>query len=228
MLYNCNNYVTYNKHLFITIKLSPSLISCDVGKRKLFADMTYCAAAWLIHYNDVIMGAIAFQTTSLTVVFSTVYSDADQTKHQSSASLAFLQGIHRGPVNSPHKGAVKRKMFPFNDVIMLFLFVSDRRTIVPKRVCKVAMAPMHEICSASMLIYTRLSTLKPGQTISQTAIAKLYTWMNGIWWFFINKNTAVIQRLCCHQILCHSDFTHLGLVALYFCPVPSPTPKWIE
>ena len=70
------------------------------------------------HYNDVIMSLIASQITSLTIVYSTVYSDADQRKHQSSASLAFVRGIHRGPVNSPHKGPVKRKMFPFDDVIM--------------------------------------------------------------------------------------------------------------
>ena len=69
------------------------------------------------HYGDAIMGAIASQITSLTVVYSTVYSDADQRKHQSSASLAFVRGIHRGPVNSPHKWPVTRKMFPFDDVI---------------------------------------------------------------------------------------------------------------
>ena len=72
------------------------------------------------HYNDVIVGAIASQITSLTIVYSTVYSDADQRKHQSSASLAFVRGIHRGPVNSPHIWPVTRKMFPFDDVIMLF------------------------------------------------------------------------------------------------------------
>ena len=70
------------------------------------------------HYNDVIMGTIASQITSLTIVYSTVYSDADQGKHQSSASLAFVRGIHRGPVNSQHKWPVTRKMFLFNDVIM--------------------------------------------------------------------------------------------------------------
>ena len=70
------------------------------------------------HYGDVIMGAIASQITSLAIVYSTVYSDADRRKHQSSASLAFVWGIHRGPVNSPHKGPVTRKMFPFDDVIM--------------------------------------------------------------------------------------------------------------
>ena len=75
------------------------------------------------HYGDIIMGAIASQITSLTIVYSTVYSDADQRKHQSSASLAFVRGIHRGPVNSPHKWPVTRKMFPFEDVIM---GISDR------------------------------------------------------------------------------------------------------
>ena len=64
------------------------------------------------------MGSMASQITSLTIVYSTVYSGSDQRKHQSSASLAFCQGIHRGPVNSPHKWPVTRKMFPFDDVIM--------------------------------------------------------------------------------------------------------------
>ena len=70
------------------------------------------------HYCDVIMGSIASQTASLAIVYSSVYSSPDQREHQSSASLAFVRGIHRRPVNSPHKGPVTRKMFPFNDVIM--------------------------------------------------------------------------------------------------------------
>ena len=64
------------------------------------------------------MGAIAFQITSLTIVFSTVYLDTDQRKHQSPASLAFVRGIHRRPVNSPHKWPVTRKKIPFDEVIM--------------------------------------------------------------------------------------------------------------
>ena len=47
-----------------------------------------------------------------------VCSGADQRKHQSSASLAFVRGIHRWPVDSPQKGPVTRKMFPFDDVII--------------------------------------------------------------------------------------------------------------
>ena len=60
------------------------------------------------------MGEIASLITSLTIV----YSGTDQSKHQSSASLAFVWGIHRGPMNSPQKWPVTRKMFPFDDVIM--------------------------------------------------------------------------------------------------------------
>ena len=71
------------------------------------------------HYSDAIMSAMASQITSLTTVYGTVYSGADQRKHQSSASRAFVRGIHGGPVNSPHKWPVTRKMFPFDDVIMI-------------------------------------------------------------------------------------------------------------
>ena len=64
------------------------------------------------------MDAIASQITSLTIVYSTVYSDADQRKHQSSASLAFVRRIPRWPANSPHKWPVTRKIFPFDDVVI--------------------------------------------------------------------------------------------------------------
>ena len=72
-----------------------------------------------VHYCDVIMGTMASQIPSLTIVYSIVHAGADQRKHQSSASLAFTQAIRRSPVNSPHKGPVTRKMFPYDDVIML-------------------------------------------------------------------------------------------------------------
>ena len=71
-----------------------------------------------LHYNDVIMSQMASQITSLTIVYPAVYSGADQRKHQSYASLAFVRRIHRWPVNSPHKGPATWKLFPFDDVIM--------------------------------------------------------------------------------------------------------------
>ena len=70
------------------------------------------------HSNDVIMGVISSQITSLTIAYSTVYLGADQRKHQGSASLAFERGIHRWPVNSPNKWPITRKRSPFDDVIM--------------------------------------------------------------------------------------------------------------
>ena len=73
----------------------------------------------LCQYSEVIKGVVVSQITSPTNVYSTVYSAADQTKQQSSASLAFLRGIHRWPMNSPHKWPVTRKMFPFDVVIIL-------------------------------------------------------------------------------------------------------------
>ena len=63
------------------------------------------------HYNDVITSAMASQITGATIVYSTVCPGADQRNHQSSASLAIVSGIHRSPVNSPHKGPVTRKCF---------------------------------------------------------------------------------------------------------------------
>ena len=74
-----------------------------------------------VHYDDVIMSGMASQITSVSIVCSTVGSGEDQRKHQSSASLAFVRGIHWWPVNSPHKGPVTRKLSPFDDVIMLSL-----------------------------------------------------------------------------------------------------------
>ena len=80
-----------------------------------------------IHYDDVIMTMLASQITSLTVVYSIVYSGVNQRKHQSSASLAFVWEIHRGPVNFPHKWPVTRKMFLFDDVIMKLLNLLNKR-----------------------------------------------------------------------------------------------------
>ena len=72
----------------------------------------------LVHCSDVIMSAMASQITSITIVYWTVSSGANQRKHYSSPWQAFVWGIHRLPMNSPHKGPVTRKMFSFDDVIM--------------------------------------------------------------------------------------------------------------
>ena len=106
-------------------KLQNWYIVHDVTKHISFISM--------FHYDDVIMSSMASQITSLTIIYSTVYSGTDhQRKHPRSASLAFVRGIHRGTVNSPHKWPVTRKMFLFDDVIMRlvgFLFIDIRAII---------------------------------------------------------------------------------------------------
>ena len=63
------------------------------------------------HYDDVIMTMLASQITSLTVVYSIVYSELNQTKHQSSASLAFVREIHRDRWISRTNGQLRGKCF---------------------------------------------------------------------------------------------------------------------
>ena len=73
----------------------------------------------IVQYSDVIMSAMASQNTGVSIVCSAVCSGADRRKYQTAPSLAFVRGIHRWPVDSPHhKRPVTRKIFPFDDVIM--------------------------------------------------------------------------------------------------------------
>ena len=131
--YSCDvsviNIVHFVSHLVIVMVKVGGFSSQTAGIRKMFPChilMVICLGRSVAkHYNDVMMDTIASQITSLTIVYSTVYSDAHQIKHQSSASLAFVRGIHRGPVNSPHKWPVTRKMFPFDDVIMFSCWHDD-------------------------------------------------------------------------------------------------------
>ena len=101
--------------------LAPSrIISADKRDRRTRSILArYLRNFWnLSHYNDVIISAMASQITGVSIACSAVGSGTDQRKHQSSASLAFVRGSHRWPVNSPHKAPVTRKMLPFDDVIL--------------------------------------------------------------------------------------------------------------
>ena len=75
------------------------------------------------------MGTMASKITSFMNVYSIVYSSANQTKQQSSASLAFVGGIHRFTVNSPKKEPVTRKISLFDDVIMRVVWDSNIRLL---------------------------------------------------------------------------------------------------
>ena len=83
-----------------------------------FAGRVNFADTSAVHYSDVVMRAMAFEITGASIVYTTVCSGTHQRKHQNSASLASVRGIHRWPLNSPHKGAVTQKTISFDDVIM--------------------------------------------------------------------------------------------------------------
>ena len=113
-------YLLYNDspgYIAITVGMTKTDCQSQKNNTMIFPQSSnYFEQIWVDwvflwqHYYDAIMGAMACQITSLTIVYSTVYSDADQSKHQSSASLAFVLEIHRGPVNFPHKWPLTRKM----------------------------------------------------------------------------------------------------------------------
>ena len=116
----------FNIDLQHTWPHSPQHLQCSAPMNSNSVPTTY--------YGDVTMGAIASQITSVSNVYSTVCSGTDQRKHQSSASLAFVRGIHRGPVNSPHKRSVTRKIFPLDDIIMQRIYDVHKEVSV-RRIC---------------------------------------------------------------------------------------------
>ena len=89
---------------------------CALGRKLTALQRQRTALHWraiaqIPHYNDVIMTTMASQISSLTVVYASVYWGADQRKHQSSASLVFVRGIHRGPVIPRTNGRLRGKCF---------------------------------------------------------------------------------------------------------------------
>ena len=127
-----------------------------------------------VHCIDVIMTTMVSQVTSLTFVYSTVYSDADQRKHQSSASLALCVGNSPGPVNSPLKGPVMRKMFPFDDVIMQQPWLCYGNPLTH-------WGRVTHICVGKLTITGSDSDLSPGrrQVIIWTGAGILFIWPLG-------------------------------------------------
>ena len=120
-MWKCSEHICRETHqvIYAWVKMWSDSIARMPGCARFYSEMhetvlLNCAT----HYRDVIIGVITSQITGLTIVYSTDYSIADQRKHLSSASLAFVRGNHRGPWTSPHKWPVTRKMFPFDDVIM--------------------------------------------------------------------------------------------------------------
>ena len=88
-------------------------------------EVLYNVSEWLVrnHYSGVIMGAMASQITSLTIVYLTVYLGADQRKHQSSASLAFVRRIHRWPVTGDGRMSWKQALIQLQCLVRLWVSV---------------------------------------------------------------------------------------------------------
>ena len=113
-------------------------IGCSVLCTFLDSSTTQCPplSCMINHYRDVIIGVMVSQLTSLTIVYLVVYWGADQRKHQSSASLAFVRGIHRWPVNSTHKWPVTQKIIPFDRTssctMMLLQFSQNILALAPE------------------------------------------------------------------------------------------------
>ena len=103
------------------------LVKFDI--RSLSGEHTYAHS--FNHYTDVIISAMASQITSSTIVYPTVYSRRKSKKTSKLHAAGLCEGIHRWPVNSAHKGPVKRKMFPFDDVIMTRLCLVGLSSCVP-------------------------------------------------------------------------------------------------
>ena len=159
------------------------------------------------HYCDVIMGAIASRITSLAIVDSTVYSGADQRKHLSSASLAFVRGIHRWPVNSPHKWPVTRKIFPFDDVIM-YVAPSDARSY--DNTSYEILNRSHEINILHQPHVCRMAAIFPGLILLKWCKAYHFvmSWLSFCHYQFLHEITNILNLLAIihflHGILMHS------------------------
>ena len=127
------------------------------------------------------MGAKASEITSITIVYLTVNSGADERKHQSSVSLAFVRGIHLSPVNSWHQWSVTRKLFPFDDVIMC-----------PKQMPHYNVVLIHQVLVKSQ---DNLIIHLPGQGIIIVICAKHYTCMltNKIFFSLFISTIVTIQ-----------------------------------
>ena len=105
----------------------------------------------LFHYSDVMIDTMASRITSFTIIYLTPSAGADQRVHQSSAPLAFVRGIHRWPVNSQHKEPVTRKMFPFDDVMILETdisapFIKYVHTLQHFRIGVIYSSPSPSVC----------------------------------------------------------------------------------
>ena len=127
-LYTSYWYIRPSLYFIFTTVMSRVFLSQNpqIVSRNVIKDLHLNFADAVVYITSPIISTVTswwlwwrLKSPASPLFYSTVYSGADQRKHQSSPSLAFVWGIHRWSVNSPHKWPVKRKMFPFDDIIMI-------------------------------------------------------------------------------------------------------------
>ena len=167
----------------------------------------WCLAHWvnlvlhacLHHCSDVIISAKASRITGNSIVYSTVCSGADERKHQSPASLDFVRGIHRRPVNSPHKGPVTWKMLPFHDVFMIFWIFHFRHCITAglqqyhMRLCITVEPPF---LSRTYRPVSVQSPIPPSYMYGNSRHYHLNHWANHPWWRHQMETYSAFLALC--------------------------------
>ena len=114
-----NNILDVEEHLSMTVFVAIIILYTQYNPYNMHT---------IMHYNDIIMGTMAYQITSLNIVYSTVYSGADQTKHQSFVSLA-LCGEFTGTGEFPAQIASNAENVPINGVI-IHIFVLTGYVII--------------------------------------------------------------------------------------------------
>ena len=142
------------------------------------------------------MGAIASQITSIMTVYTTVYSGVDQRKHQSSASLAFVRGIHRRPVNSPHKWTVTRKILPLDDVIKkrhkVIIGLRGDGLVFDRRITITGISGEIVHCRIDFVNLTAI-------TIGGFSLSNIFFisyWTNTIFWSYLRGNSGELLLNC--------------------------------
>ena len=100
-----------NEFLHVCMQHNRKQNMCNKQPNMFTLENSIIAKSIYQHYSDAILSVMVSQITGIPIAYP-------KRKHQSSTSLVFVKGIHRSPVNSPHKGPVTWKLFPFVDIIM--------------------------------------------------------------------------------------------------------------
>ena len=152
------------------------------------------------------------QITSLTAVYLTVYSGVDHRKHQSSASFTFVRGIHRWPVNSPHKRSITRNMFPFDDAIMtVTVTFASQYTCVFVHVIAMPQCTTPLITCCDAFYYLLIGQITPAAIRLFRLLQYYHNDLSQIvyhsisyWWCLHNvANTMVVDASPCHRGIGH-------------------------